>query len=1091
VPRRADLRRVMVIGSGPIVIGQAAEFDYAGTQACQALREEGIEVVLLNSNPATIMTDAEIADRVYLEPLTVEQAAAVIARERPQGLLAGLGGQMGLNLAVALHEAGVLQRYGVELLGTPLGGIRAAEDRELFRDTMRRLGEPVPESAIVHTVAEAEAFAQRIGFPLIVRPAYTLGGSGGGFAHELEGLREVVLRGLRSSPIGQCLVERSVYGWKEIEYEVMRDAQGKCITVCNMENLDPVGVHTGDSIVVAPSQTLSDRDYQRLRAAALRIITALGIAGGCNVQFAADPASDRYVVIEVNPRVSRSSALASKATGYPIAKVAAKIAVGLGLEEIRNPVTGSTSAFFEPSLDYVVLKIPRWPFDKFRTAERRLGTQMKATGEVMAIDRTFNGALQKAVRSLDAGLDGCRLPGAPEMPDAELEGLLSPGDDRRLFLLCEALRRGRTAAELAARTAIDPWFLRQLERLVALEAEARAQGPGLLDDAAALWRLKAQGFSDQHLATLVGASAPQVRAARARQGVRPVYKMVDTCAAEFEAATPYFYSCYEREDESRAVGSRPRVVVLGSGPIRIGQGIEFDYGSVHAVWALREAGYDAVIINNNPETVSTDWSIADRLYFEPLTLEDVLHVVEVERPLGVVAQFGGQTAINLAAPLAAAGVCILGTPPEGIDMAEDRGQFDALLERLGIPRPAGGTATSLEGARAVAQRVGFPVLVRPSYVLGGRAMEICYDPADLEEYVRGAVRVTPEHPILVDRYVAGREVEVDAVSDGEQVLIAGILEHVERAGVHSGDSIAVYPPRSLSPADVATIERYTLEMARGLGVRGLLNVQYVLAHGAAPGRGVHVLEVNPRASRTVPFLTKVTGVPLTRVAMRVILGESLRAQGFAGPVDRPPDPDYVAVKLPVFSWSKLTGVDTALGPEMKSTGEVMGIGRSYGEALVKGFAASGVGLPPPGASALVMIADRDKAEALPLLERLHRLGLRLLATTGTRALLEAHGVPAEPVKKLHEGTPNCLDAIRAGRVDVVVNTLTRGQRAERDGFRVRRAAAELGVPCFTSLDTAAAWVLALEAAAARGNAPPEAWPLQEWHPPLAGRGQSA
>ncbi len=1092
MPRRSDLHRVMVIGSGPIVIGQAAEFDYAGTQACQALREEGLEVVLLNSNPATIMTDAEVADRVYLEPLTVEQAAAVIARERPQGLLAGLGGQVGLNLAVALHDAGVLQRYGVELLGTPLLGIRQAEDRELFRETMRRIGEPVPASAIVHSLEDAEAFAEGIGFPLIVRPAYTLGGSGGGFAHDAGTLREVVRRGLRSSPIGQCLVERSVYGWKEIEYEVMRDAAGNCITVCNMENLDPVGVHTGDSVVVAPSQTLSDRDYQRLRAAALRIIDALGIAGGCNVQFAADPASDRYVVIEVNPRVSRSSALASKATGYPIAKVAAKIAVGLVLDEIRNPVTGTTFAFFEPSLDYVVLKIPRWPFDKFRTAERGLGTQMKATGEVMAIDRTFNGALQKAIRSLDAGLDGCELSGAAEMSGEELNRLLSPGDDRRLLLLCEALRRGMAVPAIAGQTSIDPWFLRHLQRLVDLEAEARTAGPSLLTDAEALRRLKAQGFSDQRLAALLGVPAERVRHARAEQGVLPVYKMVDTCAAEFEAATPYFYSCYDREDESRAGGDRPRVVVLGSGPIRIGQGIEFDYGSVHAAWALREAGYAAVIVNNNPETVSTDWSTADRLYFEPLTLEDVLHVVAVERPLGVVAQFGGQTAINLAAPLAAEGVRILGTGPEGIDMAEDRGQFDAMLERLGIPRPAGGAATSLAEAQAVAARVAFPVLVRPSYVLGGRAMEICYTAADLEEYVRGAVRVSPEHPILVDRYVGGREVEVDAVSDGEQVLIAGILEHVERAGVHSGDSIAVYPPRSLTPADIASIERYTLEMARALGVRGLLNVQYVLAGpDAVGGGGVHVLEVNPRASRTVPFLTKVTGVPLTRVATRVILGGTLRAQGFAGPVDRPANPGYVAVKMPVFSWSKLTGVDTALGPEMKSTGEVMGIGPTYADALMKGFAACGTSLPPKRATALVMIADRDKADALPLLRGLHRLGMRLLATAGTHALLAADGIPSEPVKKLDEGEPNCLDAIREGRVHVVLNTLTRGRRAERDGFRVRRAAAELGVPCFTSLDTAAAWVLALRAAAARGDTPPEAWPLQEWRAQAAGDGRTA
>jgi carbamoyl-phosphate synthase large subunit len=1080
LPRRPDLHKVLVLGSGPIVIGQAAEFDYAGTQACQALREEGLEVVLVNSNPATIMTDGEIADRVYIEPLTVDQVAAVIARERPQGVLAGLGGQVGLNLAVALHEAGVLDRHGVEVLGTPLRGIREAEDRDLFKAAMQRIGEPVPESASVRTVAEALALAARIGFPLIVRPAYTLGGTGGGFAHDAAELEEIVRGGLRLSPIGQCLVERSIYGWKEVEYEVMRDGRGNAITVCNMENLDPVGVHTGDSIVVAPSQTLSDRDYQRLRRAALHIIESLDIRGGCNVQFALDPQSDAYHVIEVNPRVSRSSALASKATGYPIAKVAAKIAVGLGLDEIRNPVTGSTFALFEPSLDYVVLKIPRWPFDKFIGADRSLGTQMKATGEVMAIDRTWCGALQKALRSLDAGWDGLEAPGAGGQGEAELLRALRPGDDRRLLLLAEALRRGIGVERLHAETRIDPWFLRQIARIVELEAEVRARGAELLADAALLRRCKEAGFSDRRLAALCGSDEGALRAARHAAGVLPVYKMVDTCAAEFEAATPYFYSCYDREDEARP-GTRPKVLVLGSGPIRIGQGIEFDYGSVHAVWGLREAGYEAIIVNNNPETVSTDWSTADRLYFEPLTFEDVMNVIERERPLGVIAQFGGQTAINLAGPLAAAGVPILGTSAAGMDMAEDRERFDALLGRLGIPRPAGGSAKSLQEAAAVAARVGFPVLVRPSYVLGGRAMEICHSTEDLEEYVRTAVRVTPAHPILVDRYVGGREVEVDAVSDGESLLIAGILEHVERAGVHSGDSIAVYPPRSLSAEAKAQIEAYTLQMARGLGVRGLMNVQYVLDDGAsgAPA-GVYVLEVNPRSSRTVPFLTKVTGLGLVRVAVGVLLGRSLAEQGFPGPVHRVPEPPYVAVKMPVFSWAKLRGVDTALGPEMKSTGEVMGIGASYGEALAKGFASCGVGLPAPGAAVLAMIADRDKPEALPLLLALHRLGLRLFATTGTAALLGAAGVPVEAVRKIEEGEPNCLDCIRAGRVDLVVNTLTRGRRAERDGFRVRRAAAEMGVPCLTSLDTLGALLQAMEAERRRAGAPPSAWALQEY-----------
>ena len=1081
MPRRPDLHKVMVIGSGPIVIGQAAEFDYAGTQACQSLREEGLEVVLVNSNPATIMTDAEIADRVYIEPLTVPQLESIIAKERPQGVLAGLGGQVALNLTVQLAEAGVLARYGVEVLGTPLDGIRKAEDRELFRATMHAIGEPVPDSAIVHTLAEGEAFAQRIGFPLIIRPAYTLGGTGGGFARSTRELAEILERGLRQSPIGQCLVERSIYGWKEIEYEVMRDGRGNAITVCNMENFDPVGVHTGDSIVVAPSQTLSDRDYQRLRAASLRIIAALDVRGGCNVQLAADPVSDAYHVIEVNPRVSRSSALASKATGYPIAKVAAKIAVGMTLDEIRNPVTGTTFAFFEPSLDYVVMKIPRWPFDKFRTADRALGTQMKATGEVMSIDRTFNGALQKAVRSLDSGLDSCALPGVEELSTPKLLETLVPGDDRRLFLLCEALRRGETVEQLQARTAIDPWFLRQLARLVRLEQDVAMRGPAVLEDAAALRLLKAEGLSDRRLGALIGVDEAAVADARTQLDVHPVYKMVDTCAAEFEAATPYFYSCYDTEDESRP-SARPKVLVLGSGPIRIGQGIEFDYGSVHAVWALREAGYEAIIVNNNPETVSTDWSTADRLYFEPLTFEDTMAVIARERPLGVIAQFGGQTAINLIGPLHAAGVRILGTSPEGVNMAEDRGQFDALLEDLGIPRPLGGSATSLAEARQVAERTGYPVLVRPSYVLGGRAMEICYDASDLEEYVRSAVLVTRAHPILVDRYLGGREVEVDAVSDGESVLIAGILEHVERAGVHSGDSTAVYPPQHLSDRAVAAIERHTLEMARALKIRGLMNVQYVLDPAAAdaPDAGVHVLEVNPRSSRTVPFLTKVTGVPLTRVATSVILGARLADRGYPLPINRPPDPGYCAVKMPVFSWSKLHGVDTALGPEMKSTGEVMGVGPTLEAALAKGFAACGVGMPAPGSLALVMIADRDKPEALPLLVRLHELGIGMVATAGTRALLEAAGIAAEPTRKLEEGSPNCLDDIRTQRVQLVVNTLTRGRRAERDGFRVRRAAAELGVPCLTSLDTLSALIQAITAERTRGTGIPAAWALGEY-----------
>jgi carbamoyl-phosphate synthase large subunit len=1062
MPVRSDLQTVMVIGSGPVVIGQAAEFDYAGTQACLALREEGLRVVLINSNPATIMTDGEMADRVYLEPLTVESAAAVIAKERPQGLVATLGGQVGLNLAVALDEAGVLARYGVEILGTQLPAIRKAEDRELFKETMLAIGEPVPESRIVRSLGEAEAFAAEIGLPLIVRPAYTLGGSGGGIATTPAELREIVRRGLRMSPITQVLLERSVAGWKEIEYEVMRDAADRCISVCNMENVDPVGVHTGDSIVVAPSQTLNDRDYQRLRAAAFHIVRAIGVQGGCNVQFALDPASDRYYVIEVNPRVSRSSALASKATGYPIAKVAAKIAVGLGLDEIKNPVTGTTTAFFEPTLDYCVMKIPRWPFDKFQAADRRLGTQMKATGEVMAIDRTFEGALQKAVRSLDIGLDGLSAPEG--LDEAELDQAIARADDRRLLYLAEALRRGRTVEALAAATGIDPWFLRKIRNIVEAEREVAS---GRLD----LPRCKRLGFSDARLGALTGAGEQAIRRMRLRAGVRPSYKMVDTCAAEFEATTPYFYSAYGGENEALA-DPRPCVVVLGSGPIRIGQGIEFDYGSVHAVWALRRAGLRAVIINNNPETVSTDFSTADRLYFEPLTFEDVMNVIELEKPMGVLCQFGGQTAVNLAMPLHRAGVRVLGTPPEGMDRAEDRGLFEAVLEDLRISRPAGGAASSLEEAEVIAARVGFPVLVRPSYVLGGRAMEICHDADDLRAYVRSAARVTPEHPLLVDHYVPGREVEVDAVSDGGSVLIPGILEHVERAGVHSGDSIAVYPPPSLSPAVRAQIARHTLDLARALGIVGLLNIQFVVE-----GEKVHVLELNPRSSRTVPFITKVTGVPLVAAAVRAALRESLEAQGYHCPdgICLPPDPPFVACKMPVFSWAKLHDVDTALGPEMKSTGEVMGIGRSLAEALRKGFAACGLAVPSP-ATAVLALADRDKAEGVSVARALARAGMRLLATPGTLETLREAGVAAEAV------TPaEALEAVRAGAVQLVVNTLTRGRQRDSDGFRLRRAASELGVPVLTSLDTAGALALALGSGEGE-PAPP--WALQDYAVPV-------
>ncbi|MBX6350536.1 MAG: carbamoyl-phosphate synthase large subunit [Clostridia bacterium] len=1094
MPLRPGLRRVMVVGSGPIVIGQAAEFDYAGTQACQALHEEGVEVVLLNSNPATIMTDPEMADRVYLEPITPEVAEAVIARERPDGLVATLGGQAGLNLAVALAKSGVLDRYGVPLLGTGLSAIERAEDRELFKRAMQEIGEPVPESAACRSPAEALAFAREIGYPVIVRPAYTLGGTGGGVARDPAELEAVCLRGLRASPVGEVLVERSLLGWKEIEFEVMRDGSGALVAICPMENIDPVGVHTGDSIVVAPTQTLTDRELQMLRQAAFHIVAHLGVEGGCNVQFALDPGSRSYFVIEVNPRVSRSSALASKATGYPIARVAAKIALGLRLDEIPNPITGTTCAFFEPTVDYVVVKMPRWPFDKFGTADRGLSTQMKATGEVMAIERTLEAAIQKAVRSLDMGLDGLDLPELRTWTDGEIADGLARGDDRRLFVMAEALRRGLSCERISELSGIDPYFVRKVRNIVALEREiARAGGVQALatpaggaaarapaapagwagreaDEAASgapvagasapawhrlLRRAKRMGESDARMAALLGVSWEEVREARKSLGIRPVYKVVDTCAAEFEARTPYYYSTYEEEDEARP-GRRPAVLVLGGGPIRIGQGIEFDYCAVHAAWALRRLGYEAVIVNNNPETVSTDFNTSDRLYFDPLDLESVMDVVERERPLGVVAQFGGQTAVNLAGPLAAQGVPVLGTSVEAIDRAEDRGRFDELVAELAIPRPKGGAATSLARAQALARWVGYPVLVRPSYVLGGRAMQICHGPEDLARYMREAAAVSRAHPVLIDRYLGGLELDVDAVSDGETVVVPGILEHVERAGVHSGDSIAVYPAGRLAPEVEEQVVRHTVALARALGVRGLMNVQFVVHEGT-----VYVLEVNPRASRTVPILQKVTGVPMIELGVRAILGGRLAELGWT--TGLVPPRDLVAAKVPVFSFTKLARVDAALGPEMKSTGEVLGLGPDRETALARGFRAAGVAPPPPGSGVLLALADRDKAEAVGLAEALHARGYRLFATPGTAARLARAGLPAVALAKERAGAPEAAlstveDAIRSGEVELVVNTLTHGARVDTGGFRLRRLAVELGVPCLTSLDTARAFV---------------------------------
>ncbi|WEK52959.1 MAG: carbamoyl-phosphate synthase large subunit [Candidatus Cohnella colombiensis] len=1058
MPKNNNLKKLLVIGSGPIVIGQAAEFDYAGTQACQALKEEGYEVILINSNPATIMTDTNIADRVYIEPINLEFVSQIIRQERPDGLLPTLGGQTGLNMAVELARAGVLEQEGVKLLGTQLSAIERAEDRDLFRELMRELDQPVPESTIVTTVAEAVEFANGLGYPVIVRPAYTLGGTGGGIAADEEELREITTNGIRYSPIGQCLIERSIAGMKEIEYEVMRDANDNCIVVCNMENFDPVGVHTGDSIVVAPVQTLSDRENQMLRSASLKIIRALSIEGGCNVQFALDPQSFQYYVIEVNPRVSRSSALASKATGYPIAKMAAKIAAGYTLDEIVNPVTGQTFACFEPTIDYIVSKIPRWPFDKFTSADRKLGTQMKATGEVMAIGRTFEESIQKAVRSLEIGVHRLLLKGAHELDDETLTTRLIKADDERMFLIAEAFRRGWTLQHIQDLTSIDWWFLDKIERIVLFEDVIR-QETELTNEL--LLEAKRNGFTDRAIAELraeVGRSSltveADVRTHRKEQGIMPVYKMVDTCAAEFEATTPYYYSTYETENEVLP-SAKEKIIVLGSGPIRIGQGIEFDYSTVHAVWAIRNAGYEAVIINNNPETVSTDFSTSDRLYFEPLFFEDVMNVIEQEKPIGVIVQFGGQTAINLAAPLSKAGVRILGTSLDSIDEAEDRKRFEALLSKLNIPQPKGTTVTSVNEAVGAAQSLGYPVLVRPSYVLGGRAMEIVYSDEELLSYMEVAVQINPEHPVLIDTYMLGKEIEVDAICDGETVLIPGIMEHVERAGVHSGDSIAVYPPQSLSEDVKQQAIDITIKIAKELKTIGLVNIQFVVWH-----EKVYVIEVNPRSSRTVPFLSKVTRIPMANLATQAILGKKLIELGYQEGLW--PEDDFVSVKVPVFSFAKLRRVDPTLTPEMKSTGEVMGRDRHFAKALYKGLIGSGMKIPTSGAI-IATVADKDKQESIEILKGFYNLGYKLIATGGTADAIEAAGLKVRRVNKLSEGTPNILDLIRTGEAQFVVNTLTKGKATERDGFRIRREAVENGVVCLTSLDTVRALLNMLQA----------------------------
>lgn len=1054
MPKRTDISKILVIGSGPIIIGQAAEFDYAGTQACLALREEGYEVVLVNSNPATIMTDREIADKVYIEPITYEFLARILRKEQPDAILPTLGGQTGLNMAMELSKSGILEELGIELLGTKLSAIDQAEDRDLFKQLMEDLNQPIPESTIINSVDAAVDFANEIGYPVIVRPAFTLGGTGGGMCNNEEELRQIAENGLTLSPVTQCLIERSIAGFKEIEYEVMRDSADNAIVVCNMENFDPVGIHTGDSIVFAPSQTLSDIEYQMLRDASLSIIRALKIEGGCNVQLALDPNSFNYYVIEVNPRVSRSSALASKATGYPIAKLAAKIAVGLTLDEMKNPVTGTTYAEFEPALDYVVAKIPRWPFDKFETGERLLGTQMKATGEVMAIGRNIEESLLKAVRSLEIGCIHVEIPELGQVDDAHLMNRIVKAQDDRLFYLAEALRRGFTIEELHQMTKIDLFFLDKLLHIIEIEQQLKET----VKDVDTLRLAKQNGFADKKIAELWQMTMEEVRQFRSANQIKPVYKMVDTCAAEFESSTPYFYSTYEFENESIR-SPKDSVLVLGSGPIRIGQGVEFDYATVHSVKAIQKAGYEAVIMNSNPETVSTDFSISDKLYFEPLTIEDVLNVIELEQPIGVIVQFGGQTAINLAEQLVKNGVNILGTQIEDLDRAENRDLFEQALKDLNIPQPPGDTATNKAEAVEIAKRIGYPVLVRPSYVLGGRAMEIVQNQADLEDYMENAVKASPEHPVLVDRYLVGKECEVDAISDGKNVLIPGIMEHIERAGVHSGDSMAVYPPQTLSPEQIQTIEDYTKRLAIGLNCVGMMNIQFVIHDDQ-----VYVIEVNPRASRTVPFLSKVTGIPMAQVATRAILGEDLAEMGY--PNGLYPTSENVHIKAPVFSFTKLLKVDTYLGPEMKSTGEVMGSDKNLEKALYKAFEASGLHIPSFG-TVLFTIADDSKEEALSLAKRFVEIGFSILATSGTAKYFEQNGIKCKTVAKIHQASEkHVIDYIRDGSLQMVINTMDKNrQNNAEDGFHIRRESVEHGVPLFTSLDTADAILKVMESQA--------------------------
>ena len=1050
MPKNPNVKRVMVIGSGPIVIGQAAEFDYAGTQACRSLKEAGIEVILVTSNPATIMTDKDIADKVYIEPLTTKVLEQLIEKEKPDSILPTLGGQAGLNLGMELEESGFLAAHQVKLLGTTAATIRKAEDRQAFKDTMESIGEPCAPSLVVENIEDGIAFTNKIGYPVVLRPAYTLGGSGGGIAHNQVELEEILANGLRLSRVGQVLVERCIAGWKEIEYEVMRDSAGNCITVCNMENIDPVGVHTGDSIVVAPSQTLGDKEYQMLRSSALNIISALEITGGCNVQFALHPTSFEYCVIEVNPRVSRSSALASKATGYPIAKVAAKIALGYTLDEIKNSITGKTYASFEPTLDYCVVKLPRLPFDKFITAKRTLTTQMKATGEVMSICTNFEGALMKAIRSLEQHVDCLLSYDFSALSKQELIERLKIVDDQRIYVIAEALRKGIDYQTIHEITMIDLWFIDKLAILVEME-EALKKGPltpELLREA------KRIEFPDNVISRLTGIPEAEIKQIRYENGIVAAFKMVDTCAAEFEASTPYYYSCFGSENEAIETSGRKKVLVLGSGPIRIGQGIEFDYCSVHATWAFSKAGYETIIINNNPETVSTDFDIADKLYFEPLTPEDVENIVRLEKPDGAVVQFGGQTAIKLTESLMKMGVPILGTKAEDVDAAEDRELFDQILEQTQIPRAAGGTVYTAQEAKAVANRLGYPVLVRPSYVLGGQGMQIALNDAEIEEFMAIINRIAQDHPILVDKYLQGKEIEVDAVCDGTDILIPGIMEHIERTGVHSGDSISVYPAHTIDFKVKEKIAEYTRRLAKALHVKGLINIQFI-----AIGEDVYVIEVNPRSSRTVPYISKVTGIPIVDLATEVILGKTIRELGYEPGLQK--EADYVAIKMPVFSFEKIRGAEISLGPEMKSTGECLGIAKTFQEALYKAFLGAGIDLPKYK-QLIITVKDADKGEAIEIGRRFEKLGYTIYATRSTAQALKDAGVKARKVNKIQQESPTVMDLILGHKIDLVIDTPTQGRDKSRDGFLIRRTAIETGVNCLTSLDTASALLTSLE-----------------------------